>query len=1075
MSGPRSEPSPLAKLTRPTARGVLPRERLFAALDSGGDGGGTWIHGPAGAGKTTLVASYLETRGVAHLWFRVDEADGDPATFFHYLALAARRAAPRRRKPLPLLTPEYLPGLSTFARRFLRDLYGRVPAPFVLVLDNCQDLPAASPVQAVLATAVEELPPGGRAVLVGREPPGPGMAALVAGRRLAALGAGALRFTPEEATDLLRLWGVGETAEAAAGRLEARTQGWVAGMVLMQGQAARAGATDPPLATPETVYDFFAGQVLAAAEAPMRRFLAATAVLPETTAPMARALTGEADAEGILADLTRRNFFVERYPGPEPVYRFHTLFREFLLDWGARHLGRAALTELRRRGAEVLADAGRAEDAVALLAAAGAWDALAARVRAEAPALMAQGRFGTLAEWLALLPPKTLAADPHLLLWHGASLMAVDTDAARASLEAAWERFRAAGDRDGCLMAWSAIIDTHQYTWSDFHPLSRWIGELEALLGPEPVFPSAEVEARVALGMINALYLHRPDHPALPAWAARVERLAEDLPDPSQRLLLGARLAQGLSTTGEFARGTRLLDALASDLRSPDATPLARITFLTVRAVFGWITGDPEACRRDVERSLALSRESGVRVCDYLILAQGAYGRLSAADPAGAGDLLERMRGLLVPSRRLDMSLFHYISAWKAVLEGDLPAARDAAQYSLGNAVEAGMPLAEGLASLILAHTRFELGEREPAREGLARTYAIATAMRSHHMRFMALLTDAHFALRQGNEARLEARLAEALALGRTHGFANFATWLPEVMARLCARALEAGIEPTYVRRLVRLRGLVPPTPPPLTGDGWPWPVTVRVLGPLQVGVDGRPARFGRKAQRRPLALLAALAAGRPEGVAEHRLADALWPEAAGDAAQNALGSALHRLRRLLGRDDAVRRQGGRVSLDRSACWVDAWAFEALLERAEAAGAGGDAGAEEALAARALALYRGPAPRDTEVPGAVAAAERLREKFVRHALAAAARVAAADPEAAAARCRKALEAEPLAEPLHLALMRHLAAAGHAAEAVAAFHRLRDTLRAAGEAPSGEAGALLARVRAGAGAGADAAS
>jgi LuxR family maltose regulon positive regulatory protein len=1061
VSGPRSQPTPLAKLTRPAARGVLPRERLFAALDGAGDrdGGSIWVHGPAGAGKTTLVSSYLEARGLKHLWFRVDEADGDPATFFHYLGLAARQAAPRRRKPLPLLTPEYLPGLSTFARRFLRDLYGRLDGPCVLVLDNCQDLPAASPVRAVLAAVVEELPPGCRAVLVSREPPGPGMASLVARRRLADLGAGALRFTPGEASDLLRLWGV-NAAEAAAGRLEARTQGWAAGIVLMQGQAASE-------ATPETVYDFFAGEVLSGAEAPVRRFLAATAVLPEATAPMARALTGEAEAEAILADLTRRNFFVERHPGPEPVYRFHTLFREFLLDWGARHLGEAALAELRRKGADVLAEAGRGEDAVGLLAAVGAWDALAGRILAEAPALMAQGRFGTLAEWLALLPEDRLAANPHLLFWRGVSLTPVDTDTARASLEAAWELFQAAGDRAGCLMVWPAIIDTHQYTWSDFYPLGRWIAELDALLGPEPAFPSPEVEARVALGMINALYLHRPDHPALPDWEARLERMLEVLPDPSARLIVGARLAQGLSTTGEFARANRLLDGLAPDLKAPDATPLARITYLTVRAVLAWITGDPAACRQDVERSLELARESGVLVCDYLTLAQGAYGRLTANDPEGAGEMLERMRAMLVPSRRLDVSLFNYISSWKALLEGDLPAARDFAHTSQRLAVEAGMPLAEALASMSLAHARFELGEREAARAELEHAYTVATTMRSRHLRFMALLTDAHFALRDGDPERLDARLTEALTLGRTHGFANFACWLPEAMGRLCARAFQAGIEPGYVAGLVRTRGLTPPQPPPLAENGWPWPVTVRVLGPLQVEVDGGPARFGRKQQRRPLALLAALAAGRPEGVAEPVLADALWPEAGGDAAQNALGTTLHRLRQVLGHEGAVWRRGGRIGLDRSVCWVDAWAFEALLEQAEAARAGGDAEGADALTDQALDLYHGAPQPEADVPGVVTAGARLTEKLVRHTLAAAERLAGSDPAAAAARCLKALEAEPLAEPLHLALMRHHAAAGRGAEAVAAYHRLRDTLAAAGETPSPEADALLARVRGGA--------
>ena len=62
----------------------------------------------AGSGKTALTASYLDNGKFPCLWYRMDEGDGDIATFFYYLGLAAKKASPRKRKPLPLLTPEYL-------------------------------------------------------------------------------------------------------------------------------------------------------------------------------------------------------------------------------------------------------------------------------------------------------------------------------------------------------------------------------------------------------------------------------------------------------------------------------------------------------------------------------------------------------------------------------------------------------------------------------------------------------------------------------------------------------------------------------------------------------------------------------------------------------------------------------------------------------------------------------------------------------------------------------------------------------------------------------------------------------
>ncbi len=119
----------LAKVTRPVLTGVFPRERLFDQLDRMRERSVTWVSGPPGCGKTTLVTGYLEARGYPCLWYQVDEGDADPATFFYYLGLAAKKAAPRKRKPLPLLTPEYLSGISTFTLRYFENLYNRLKVP----------------------------------------------------------------------------------------------------------------------------------------------------------------------------------------------------------------------------------------------------------------------------------------------------------------------------------------------------------------------------------------------------------------------------------------------------------------------------------------------------------------------------------------------------------------------------------------------------------------------------------------------------------------------------------------------------------------------------------------------------------------------------------------------------------------------------------------------------------------------------------------------------------------------------------------------------------------------------------
>src|SRR5512143_2893570 len=93
-----------AKVRRPKLSMIIPRTRLFKRLDSGIGTPVRWIVGPAGSGKTTLVASWIESRKIPCLWYQIDEGDADIATFFYYMGLGGAAAAPRHRKPLPLLT-----------------------------------------------------------------------------------------------------------------------------------------------------------------------------------------------------------------------------------------------------------------------------------------------------------------------------------------------------------------------------------------------------------------------------------------------------------------------------------------------------------------------------------------------------------------------------------------------------------------------------------------------------------------------------------------------------------------------------------------------------------------------------------------------------------------------------------------------------------------------------------------------------------------------------------------------------------------------------------------------------------
>ena len=147
----------IAKITRPVFAECYPRRRLFRLIDSARKRQVLWVTGPPGSGKTTLVSSHITDRRLSCLWMRLEEGDADPATFFHYLGLAAKKAVPRIRKPLPVPTPEQLPAITVFSQRFFEKLFSRLKDGSVVVFDDYQNIPADSAFHTMLRGGLSQL------------------------------------------------------------------------------------------------------------------------------------------------------------------------------------------------------------------------------------------------------------------------------------------------------------------------------------------------------------------------------------------------------------------------------------------------------------------------------------------------------------------------------------------------------------------------------------------------------------------------------------------------------------------------------------------------------------------------------------------------------------------------------------------------------------------------------------------------------------------------------------------------------------------------------------------------------
>jgi LuxR family maltose regulon positive regulatory protein len=1046
----------LVKTTPPSLPVVLPRERLFALLDHGRQSSLTWVSGPPGAGKTTLVSSYLDARGISCLWYQVDQADGDIATFFYYMGQTAPHREVAARSRLPRWSSEYLGDLSAFARRYFRTLFERMEAPFAVVLDSYQEVPPQSSFHEVVRDLFAEIPKDCCAIVISRADPPPAMARLRANRTLEVLGWNELRLTREESDGIVRMRGR-DLPEEGLARLYHKTQGWPAGLVLMLEHVPTEGwPTElPAVSTPQVVFDYLAGEIFQRANRKVHDFALRTACLPQMTAAMARELSGQSQAAQILEELTRTYSFVTaRQAGAELVYEYHPLLREFLLARARESLSEESYVELYRKAAALLEANGRVEDAVAVWIEVEEWDALNRIIREHAVAMLDAGRGETLVQWLENLPAEMLRADPWMLYWLGACRFPYAPRESRRLYERAFELFKASGESHakGLLLACSGVMDAILYELDDLALLDRWIPELTGLVKRYPDSVSGNVEARVTSSLFMSLVLRQPNHSDIEYWVDRAITVSRSIFDPSLRMQVELLVAISFMWTGRFERALEVIERMRELGQSPEVSPLALITLRNVESMYYMLIGLREPCLEAVYDGLGIARTSGVHIWSGQLLANGVAGALGGGDLEIAERLLGQLEGEREGTRRLDRCLYHYFSAWHAMLRKDLVRAYQHQKKALRLANEVGVPFFEVLARLGFAQVLFQCGDERKGAAHLQQVHSIAREIKNRWLEFMSLLAYAQIALEHGRKRSGLNSLRYAMGLGREYGYTHFLWWQPEVMGRLCAHALEAGIEPDYVKDLIRKRGLAPGSAAQHI-DAWPWRFKVFTLGRFTLLREDEPCATPRKSQGRPVELLKTLIAFGGREVSVDRLADALWPRVDSDYAHRSFTTTLHRLRKLIGADEVLVLQDGCLSLAARHCWVDTWALEQALGEIDHLLRGPDdrvaEGAVTMLAERVMALYRGPfLASELEHPAYMGYRDKLRSRLLR-CLGEVGRYweKRGRWDTALEYYQRGLEVDGVAEGLYRHLMVCYQRLGRLAEGIEVYNRCRKTLAA----------------------------
>jgi LuxR family transcriptional regulator, maltose regulon positive regulatory protein len=417
------------KLWSPTVQAnLVPRSRLIHQINDNLGLKLTLLSAPAGFGKTTLLAEWLAQTDNGCAWLSLDAYDNDLPRFLRYLAAALQTVDEGLGETAVSLLEPPEPSDSQYVITSLINDIARQNGRIVLILDDYHHIENPA-IHHALAYLLEHQPPQLHLIISSRADPLLPLGRLRVRQQMDEIRAADLRFTSDEAAIFLRhLWGIQLSPEQVAA-LEARTEGWVAGLHLAV-LALRQLTTPEEIAnfvaaftgSHRYILDYLVDEALHWQPPAVQNFLLQSAILDRFCADLCQAVLEIDNAQALLAQVKAANLFLVPLDDRGEWFRYHRLFAD-LLRHRLKQSQPIQLAPLHQRASRWFEQHGLTDEAI--------HHALAANDAARAAALVDEARWtlrnrgevSTLRRWLDMLPKELVEANGSLAVGRAWTLM----------------------------------------------------------------------------------------------------------------------------------------------------------------------------------------------------------------------------------------------------------------------------------------------------------------------------------------------------------------------------------------------------------------------------------------------------------------------------------------------------------------------------------------------------------------------------------------------------------------------------------------------------------------------------
>ncbi len=324
------------KLHAPPARkNLVLRPRLEQKLNAGLERKLTLVSAPAGFGKTTLLAHWIQQVDIPTAWVSLDETDNELFRFLSYFVEALITLEPDfGGNLLDRLESAQQPTLEPILTSLLNEI-STLQGHHVLILDDVHHI-TDSQIHAALAQILDQAPEQFHLFAITRTDPPLPLSRMRAADQLIEIRSDDLRFKPQEAASFFNeIMGLG-LSSADISTLERRTEGWIVGLQLtaltLQGREDTRSFIREFAGHDRFIVDYLGEEVLQRQSQETQDFLLRTSILRRLTGPLCEAVAGRDDGQAMLEELEEANLFVFPLDNTRRWYRYHHLFADFLKD-----------------------------------------------------------------------------------------------------------------------------------------------------------------------------------------------------------------------------------------------------------------------------------------------------------------------------------------------------------------------------------------------------------------------------------------------------------------------------------------------------------------------------------------------------------------------------------------------------------------------------------------------------------------------------------------------------------------------------------------------------------------------